>query len=434
MLVCSPCNKSVTLVDYFGINPPLPHPVSNAMQLLNPAAVSSSISSGTSIPETWLDKVCQPVEETRTQEILSQALAVRLQQVLELYDDFVAAYDRYRSNRGPRPDAGLTAVLRFLDEIRPADIDVLIQALRRLEVANPSPDATRSLERLAALLKRLEADRRLKVIALLGEIKRLESHENSEYKECFLRIRKDEIARLSLIVSGELQILENSLAGGRIGKLQVVKLLPLFIRFRLAMDTEDLDQATRLISEMSQFSQMHLTLFGLHLTAQEMESFSKRITGLRKRNLQMSQMKGWTESARQASRLEQEIAECFLTLSPEDRLEAQKALCRFENAESTIDEMVALSDLHKYSPEIAARAKEWRILTSDVCTCRKIGQQLERVQNAVAVFGPGFAPPQLGVVDEEFAQNKAKQETTSEMQVFVKFEQLFNCMNAVMNF
>ena len=404
------------------------------MQLLNSAAISSSISSGTSIPDTWLDRLCQPAVETRTQEILSQALASRLQQVLELYDDYIAAYDRYRSNRGPRPDAGLIAVLRFLDELRPADIDVLIQALRRLEVCNPSPEATKSLERLGALVNRLEADRRLKVVALLGEIKRLESHENGEYKECFLRIRKDEIARLSMIVSGELQILENSVAGGRIAKLQIVKLLPLFIRYRLAMDTEDLDQATKLITEMSQFGQMHLTLFGLHLTAQEMESFGKRVTQLRKRNLQMSQMKGWTESARQASRLEQEIAECFLNLAGEDRLEAQKALCRFENAESTVDEMVALSDLHKYCADIASKAKEWRALTSDACNCRKVGQQLERVQSGVAVFGPGFAPPQLGVVDEEFLQNKASQETTSEMQAFMKFESLFNCMNAVMNF
>jgi hypothetical protein len=404
------------------------------MQLLNSAAFSSSFTSNSGVPETWLDRVCLPAVETRTQEILSQALAARLDQVLELYDDFIAAYDRYRSNRGPRPDAGLLAVLRFLDDLRPADIDVLIQALRRLETCNPSPDATKCLERMGALLNRLEADRRLKVVALLGELKRLESHESSEYKECFIRIRKDEIARLSMIISSELQILDDSLAGGRIAKLNIVKLLPLFIRYRLAMDTQDLDKATMLVSEMSQFSQMHLTLFGLHLTAQEMESFGKRITQLRKRNLQMFQMKGWTEAARQASRLEQEIAECFLTLTGEDRLEAQKALCRFENAESTVDEMVALSDLHKYSPDIAGKAKEWRSLTDDVCNCRKIGQQLERVQNGIAVFGPGFAPPQLGVVDEEFVQSKESQEITSEMQAFTKFETLINCMNAVMNF
>ncbi len=404
------------------------------MQLLNSSAAFSAVSSGPSVSQTWLDEVCLPAPETQTQEILSHALASRLQHVLDLYDDFIVAYDRYRSNRGPRPEAGLLAVLRFLDELRPADIDVLIQALRRLEASNPSPDATKSVERLTALLKRLEADRRLKVIALLGEIKRLESHERSEYKECFLRIRKDEIARLSLIVGGELQILENSLAGGRIGKLQVVKLLPLFIRFRLAMDTDDLDQATKLISEMSQFSQMHLTLFGLHLTAQEMESFGKRITQLRKRNLQMAQMKAWTEAARQAARLEQEIAACFLTLSGESRLEAQKALCRFENAESTVDEMVALSDLHKYSADIASKAKEWRALTSDMCNCRKIGQQLERVQNSVSIFGPGFSPPPLAVFDEEFIQSKESQEITSEMQAFMKFESLFNCMNAVMKF
>ena len=185
---------------------------------------------------------------------------------------------------------------------------------------------------------------------------------------------------------------------------------------------------------MGQFTQMHLTLFGLHLTAQEMESFVKRINQLRRRNLQMFQMKGWTEAARQATRLEQQIAECFLSLSGENRLEAQKALCRFENAESTVDEMMALSDLGVYSQEIAAMAKEWRALTKDVCICRKIGQQLERVQNGIAVFGPGFAPPQLAVVDEDYEQNKAKQETTSEMQAFMKFEALFNCMNAVMNF
>lgn len=404
------------------------------MQLLNSAAFSSSFSTGSSVPETWLDRVCLPAVETRTQEILSQALAARLDQVLELYDDYIAAYDRYRSNRGPRPDAGLLAVLRFVDDLRPADIDVLIQALRRLETCNPSPDATKSLERMGALLNRLEADRRLKVAALLGELQRLESHESSEYKECFIRIRKDEIARLSMIISSELQIFEDSLAGGRIAKLNIVKLLPLYIRYRLAMDTEDLDKATMLVAEMSQFSQMHITLFGLHLTAQEMESFGKRITQLRKRNLQMFQMKGWTEAARQASRLEQEIAECFLTLTGEDRLEAQKALCRFENAESTVDEMVALSDLHKYSPDIAGKAKEWRALTDDVCNCRKIGQQLERVQNGIAVFGPGFAPPQLGVVDEEFVQSKESQEITSEMQAFTKFETLVNCMNAVMNF
>lgn len=375
-----------------------------------------------------------PEEQTRTQELLSQALATRLQQVLELYDDYIAAYDRYRSNRGPRPDAGLLAVLRFLDELRPADIDVLIQALRRVEATSPSVDATQSFERLGALINRLEADRRLKVIALLGEIKRLEAHETGEYKECFLRIRKDEIARISMIVHSELNILDSAQASGRIAKLNIVKLLPLFIRYRLAMDTEDLDQATELISEMSQFTQMHLTLFGLHLTAREMESFVKRINHLRRRNLQMSQMKGWTEAARQANRLEQEIAECLLMLSGEDRLEAQKALCRFENAESTVDEMVALSDLHKYLPDIAARAKEWRTLTNDVCVCRKIGQQLERVQNSIAVFGAGFAPPQLDVIDEEFVQSKESQETTSEMQVFMKFEALFNCMNAVMNF
>ena len=402
------------------------------MQLLNSAAFSSTLSPV--VANTWLDKVCFPAEETRTTEMLSQALASRLQQVLELYDDYIAAYDRYRSNRGPRPDAGLLAVLRFLDELRPADIDVLIQALRRLEATSPSVDATKSFERLGALINRLEADRRLKVIALLGEIKRLEAHETGEYKECFLRIRKDEVARISMIVHSELSILEGAQASGRIAKLNIVKLLPLFIRYRLAMDTEDLDFATELISAMSQFTQMHLTLFGLHLTQKEMESFIKRINHLRRRNLQMSQMKGWTEAARQASRLEQEIAECLLTLSGEDRLEAQKALCRFENAESTVDEMVALSDLHKYSPDVAARAKEWRALTNDACNCRKIGQQLERVQNSIAVFGAGFAPPQLDAIDEDFVQSKESQVTTSEMQVFMKFEELFNCMNAVMNF
>ncbi len=402
------------------------------MQLLNSAAFSSPASS--TVSSTWLDKVCLPAQETLSQEMLSHSLSERLQQVLELYDDYVVAYDRYRSNRGPRPDAGLLAVLRFLDELRPSDIDVLIQALKRLETVAPSEEAAKSFERLGALVNRLEADRRLKVNALLGEIKRLESHENGEYKECFLRIRKDEIARLSTIVSGEMQILEGSQAGGRIGKLNVVKLLPLFIRYRLAMDTADLDHATELVSEMGQFSQMHLTLFGLHLPAKEMDSFVKRINQLRRRNLQMFQMKGWTEAARQANRLEQEIAECFLSLSAEDRLEAQKALCRFENAESTVDEMVALSDLHKYSADIATRAKEWRALTSEVCKCRKIGQQMERVQNGIAVFGPGFAPPQLAVVDEEFVQNKESQEITSEMQAFMGFEALFNCMNAVMNF
>lgn len=431
MLESTSCNKSVTLVDYISINPPQAHVVSKAMQLLNSAA-SASVSSTAS--NAWMDKVCMPAQETRTQEVLSQALAARLQQVLELYDDYIAAYDRYRSQRGPRPDAGLLAVLRFLDELRPSDIDVLINALKRLEVVSPSAEAQKSLERLGALINRLEADRRLKVVALLSEIKRLDSHETGEYKECFLRIRKDEIARMSMIVNGEMEILEKSLAGGRIAKLQIVKLLPLFIRFRLAMDTEDLDHATELISEMGQFTQMHLTLFGLHLTAQEMESFVKRINQLRRRNLQMFQMKGWTEAARQASRLEQEIAECFLTLSGENRLEAQKALCRFENAESTVDEMMALSDLGVYSQEIATMAKEWRALTNDVCKCRKIGQQLERVQNGVAVFGPGFAPPQLAVIDEEFVQNKEKQETTSEMPAFMKFDALFNCMNAVMNF
>ncbi len=402
------------------------------MQLLNSAAFTAS--TNPVVANSWLDDVCLPAQETRTQEMLSQALAARLQQVLELYDDYVAAYDRYRSNRGPRPDAGLLAVLRFLDELRPADIDVLIQALRRLEAASPSVDATKSFERLGALINRLEADRRLKVIALLGEIKRLEAHESGEYKECFLRIRKDEVAKISMIVHSELEILEGAQASGRIAKLNVVKLLPLFIRYRLAMDTEDLDQATQLISEMSHFTQMHLTLFGLHLTQKEMESFIKRINQLRRRNLQASQMKGWTESARQASRLEQEIAECLLNLSGEDRLEAQKALCRFENAESTVDEMVALSDLHKYSMDVATKAKEWRALTNEVCVCRKIGQQLERVQNGIQVFGAGFAPPELAVVDEAFVQNKESQETTSEMQVFMKFEELFNCMNAVMNF
>ncbi len=149
-----------------------------------------------------------PAQETRTQEVLSQALAARLQQVLELYDDYVVAYDRYRSNRGPRPDAGLLAVLRFLDELRPSDIDVLIHALKRLETVSPSGEAQKSIERLGSLVNRLEADRRLKVVALLGEIKRLDSHEKGEYKECFLRIRKDEIARISMIVNGEMEILE----------------------------------------------------------------------------------------------------------------------------------------------------------------------------------------------------------------------------------
>jgi len=344
------------------------------MQLLNSAAFSASVNS--SVPSTWLDKVCLPAEETVSQSVLSQALSARLQQVLELYDDFLAAYDRYRSNRGPRPDAGLLAVLRFLDELRPSDIDVLITALKRLETVAPSEEATKSHERLGALINRLEADRRLKAVALLGEVKRLESHENGEYKECFLRIRKDEIARLSMLVNSEMEILEKAQAGGRIAKLQIVKLLPLFIRYRLAMDTQDLDHATELVSEMGQFSQMHLSLFGLHLTAKEMEAFQKRVSQLRRRNLQMFQMKGWTEAARQAARLEQEIAECFMALSSDDRLESQKALCRFENAESTVDEMVALSDLHKHSADIATKAKEWRALTSEVCKCRKVGQQM----------------------------------------------------------
>jgi len=402
------------------------------MQLLNSAAFSASASS--TVPSTWLDKVCLPEVETLSQELLSQALSARLQQVLELYDDYLAAYDRYRSNRGPRPEAGLLAVLRFLDELRPSDIDVLIHALKRLETVSPSDAAVKSFERLGALINRLEADRRLKVLALLNEIKRLEAHETGEYKECFLRIRKDEVARLSMLVHSEMEILENAQASGRIAKLQIVKLLPLYIRFRLAMDTQDLDHATELISEMGQFSQMHLTLFGLHLTAKEMESFQKRISQLRRRNLQMFQMKGWTQAARQAARLEQEIAECFLVLPAEDRLEGQKALCRFENAESTVDEMVALSDLHKYSADIATKAKEWRALTSEVCRCRKIGQQMERVQTGIAIFGAGFAPPQLALMDEEYVQNKEKQVITSEMRAFMGFDELFNCMNAVMQY
>ncbi|MBA3856299.1 MAG: hypothetical protein C0507_05255 [Cyanobacteria bacterium PR.3.49] len=404
------------------------------MQLLNSAAFSSPVGSTSTVPASWLDKLCLPAEETLSQELLSQALSARLQQVLELYDDYLVAYDRYRSNRGPRPEAGLLAVLRFLDELRPSDIDVLIQALKRLEVVAPCENAVKSFQRLGALINRLEADRRLKVLALLNEVKRLESHEKGEYKECFLRIRKDEIARLSMIVHSEMEILENSQASGRIAKLQIVKLLPLFIRYRLAMDTEDLDHATELISEMGQFSQMHLTLFGLHLTVKEMEAFQKRINHLRRRNLQMFQMKGWTEAARQATRLEQEIAECFLALSAEDRLEGQKALCRFENAESTVDEMVALSDLHKYSADIATKAKEWRALTSEVCKCRKIGQQMERVQNGIAIFGAGFAPPQLALMDEDYVQNKEKQVITSEMRAFMGFDELFNCMNAVMQY
>lgn len=401
------------------------------MQLLN-SAVQSLV--GSTVSETWMDKVCLPAEETLSQSLLSQALSARLQHVLELYDDFVVAYDRYRSNRGPRPEAGLLAVLRFLDEIRPSDIDVLIQALMRMEVVAPSEDATRSFERLGALVNRLEADRRLKINALLGEIKRLEAHEKGEYKECFLRIRKDEIARLSMIVNSELVIWENAQAGGRIAKLSIMKLLPLFIRYRLAMDTEDLEQATELVSEMGQFSQLHLTLFGLHLTAQEMETFVKKVNLLRRRNLQMFQMKGWTEAARQAMRLEQEMADSLLALPADVRLEAQKALCRFENAESTVDEMVALSDLHTISADTASKAKEWRALTGDVCKCRKLGQQMERVQTGIAVFGPGYAPPQLAVVDEAFVQNKESQETTSELPAFMAFESLFNCMDAVMRF
>jgi hypothetical protein len=96
--------------------------------------------------------------------------------------------------------------------------------------------------------------------------------------------------------------------------------------------------------------------------------------------------------------------------------------------------MVALSDLHKYSADIATKAKEWRALTSEVCKCRKIGQQMERVQTGIAIFGAGFAPPQLALMDEEYVQNKEKQVITSEMRAFMGFDELFNCMNAVMQY
>lgn len=402
------------------------------MQLFNTAAVVVSPAFGTA--ENWLDQVCQPVEETQSQQVLSHALSARLQHVLELYDDFVVASERYYSKRGPRPEAALLAVLRLVDDIRPSDIDVLIHALKRLETIAPSELASQSLSRLGPLLDSLDAEKRFKVSALLAEINRLEVHEKGEYKECFIRIRKDEIARLSPAVYSELATLESAIAGGRIAKLNVVKLMPLFIRYQLAKDTEDLERATELIAEMGQFSQLHLTLFGLHLTSQEMQEFDNRVNNLRRRNIQMYQMKNWTEAARQSTRLEQEIAVGFSALPMDIRMDAQRAFRMFETAETTVDEMVALSDVHKVSPELATKAKEWRSLTADVCQCRKLGQQMERVQHAVSVFGPGFAPPQMSV-DTDFVQSKEIQEITSEMPAFKPaFESLLNCMDAVMSF
>lgn len=402
------------------------------MQLSNTAAAVVSPAFGAA--EHWLDQVCQPVAETQSQQVLSHALSERLQQVLELYDDFVVAYDRYISKRGPRPEAALLAVLRLVDVIRPSDIDVLIHALKRLEVIAQSELAAQSLNRLSDMLDKLDAEKRFKVSALLAEINRLEMYEKGEYKECFIRIRRDEIARLSPAVYGELATLENSIAGGRIAKLNVVKLMPLFIRYQLAKDTEDMERATELIAEMGQFSQLHLTLFGLHLTSQEMQQFDQQINNLRRRNIQMFQMKNWTEAARQSTRLEQEIAVGFSALPMDIRMDAQRAFRMFETAENTIDEMVALSDVHKVSPELAIKAKEWRSLTADVCQCRKLGQQMERVQHGVSVFGPGYAPPQM-TGNPEFVQSKEIQEITTELPAFKPaFESLLNCMDAVMSF
>lgn len=391
-----------------------------------PASIHAPITGD--CPSHWLDRVCQPQTETVSQQLLSAALSARLSAVLDLYDDFRMALKRFQSKRGPRPKAALMAVLRLLDEIQPVELSFLLNGLKRLDALCPTTQTVEQLKSLGEVFNLIHPAARTAVESLLVEIDRLESQERSEYKECFLRLRKDEIARVAPAVYEELKRLEEVQVNGRIAKLNVMRFLPVYIRYLLAMDSSDPDEATDLFAQIGQSATHNVSLFALHLKAHEMDELTKKLTALRKRNLMSYQQLSLSDDAQKAFKLESEILSVLSSLALESRLAAQRALQIFESAESTVDEMMALTELRKLSPELAAKAKRWRLINEPIRRNRVAGQQLEKLQRTLSFLGAGFDPPVFfRLIDK--GEYERQGETTCESPVLeVELLSRRNCM------
>ncbi|HEY9787582.1 MAG TPA: hypothetical protein V6D17_19495 [Candidatus Obscuribacterales bacterium] len=373
-----------------------------------------------------------PQAETQSQKFLTAAISSRLTSILELFEDFKVALKHFQSGKSHRPEAGLSAVLRFVDEIQPSELDVLIDALKQLEAAQPTNQTSLQVKRINEAIASLEPVVRQKVSDVLREINRLEFHERSEYRDCFLRLRKEELAKAAPSVYAELKILDQCAANGRIAKLRLIRILPLYIRYLLVMASDDADESIELVAEMGRHSQYQLGLFGLQLSRAALDDFMRKVSALRRRNVQKFHTMSITEEAQQASKLEGEMAEVFSMLAPEHKKEAEHAIRMFETAATTVDEMVALSSLRQLSPALAAKAKRWRSLTQATVRMRVHGQQLEKVQRAVSLFGASCDPLDFASLFEEDQKDQLEDTTWDALEVIPASLAFANCMSATM--